>query len=110
MLIIKEVNTPNWDSEVNNNTSLVLFSAPWCELCKVQRKILNNISKTMVSNINILNVNIDDNRWLSQNLGVRNIPTMVMYRKGVEKLRYSQLVSKEELEKELNKYNNEENY
>ncbi|RLD47283.1 MAG: hypothetical protein DRI86_00790 [Bacteroidetes bacterium] len=109
MLNIKEVNTPSWNSEINNNTSLVLFLAPWCESCKVQNSILKNISTAAVNNINILNMNIDDNRWLSQKLGVRNIPTIIIYKKGVEEFRFSELVSKDLLEKELYKYNNEQN-
>ena len=102
MSIIKEVSTPTWEVELKSGLVLVLFSAPWCESCKVQEAILRESLKNCDNCITVLKLNSDDNRWLSQKLGVRNIPMLIKYENGVEVKRYSNMLSKEIIEKEIN--------
>ena len=103
MLEIKDINTPDWQSITSARRVLVDFWAPWCEPCKVQEKILKDVLADIDPNIAILKMNIDDNRWLSQKLGIRNIPSMVIYDDSKEIMRLDGLQSKEVIIKALKK-------
>jgi len=98
--MIEEVNTPTWDSKLANTIVLIDFWAPWCQPCKVQEPILDELEQE-VEGVEFLKLNIDDNRYLSQKLGVRNIPTLVLYDNGVEVKRFTGIQSKEMLRKGL---------
>jgi len=97
---IDDVNTPDWDSSIAKRTVLVVFWAPWCEACKVQHRIIESIIDEI--DIKVLKLNIDDNKWLSQKLGVRNIPTSIVYNNSIETKRFDSLISKEELIRNIN--------
>jgi len=98
--MIEEVNTPNWDKELAAKIVLVDFWAPWCQPCKVQDPILEELAQEL-SGIEFLKLNIDDNRYLSQKLSVRNIPTLVLYDNGVEIKRFVGIQSKDVLRNAL---------
>jgi len=104
MPIIKDINTPDWSAMTEGRIVLVDFWAPWCQACKVQENILVEVLSKINSNVLILKMNIDDNRWLSQKLGVRNIPMMVLYDNSNEIKRFDGLQVKGVLIKELSKY------
>jgi len=98
--MIEEVNTPNWDKKLADNIVLVDFWAPWCQPCKVQEPILEELAQELTG-LEFLKLNIDDNRYLSQKLSVRNIPTLVLYDNGVEIKRFVGVQSKDILRKVL---------
>ena len=62
---------------------LVDFWAPWCGPCKMIAPTLNEIAETE-SDIVIGKVNVDHNQDLAKKYKVRNIPTMVIFKNGVE--------------------------
>ena len=103
---IIEVNTPTWEKELEGKLVIVDFWAPWCQPCKVQEPILEELSNEL-NGISFVKLNIDDNRYLSQKLGVRNIPTLVFYNNLLEIERYVGIQSKDFLRKSLNKFVNQ---
>lgn len=62
---------------------LVDFWAPWCGPCKIIAPTLNEIAETE-SDILIGKVNVDHNQDLAKRYKVRNIPTMIIFKNGVE--------------------------
>ncbi|MGN6031679.1 MAG: thioredoxin [Thermomicrobiales bacterium] len=67
---------------------LVDFWAPWCGPCRVVGPILEEIAAEDAERIKIVKVNVDENQQYAGQLGVFNIPTMVLYKNGqpVEKV------------------------
>lgn len=101
IILIKDVNTPDWDIKLQEKLVLVDFWAPWCQPCMVQEPLLVQLADEF-PNITFLKLNIDDNRYLSQKLGVRNIPTLIFYKNGEEVKRFNGIQSKEVLSTFLN--------
>jgi len=62
---------------------LVDFWAPWCGPCKIIAPTLNEIAETE-SDILIGKVNVDHNQDLAKRYKVRNIPTMIIFKNGLE--------------------------
>lgn len=62
---------------------LVDFWAPWCGPCKMITPTLNKIAETE-TDIIIGKVNVDHNQDLAKRYKVRNIPTMIIFKNGIE--------------------------
>lgn len=84
-----EVTDATFESEVINSDKPVLvdFWAPWCGPCKMVGPVLEEIA-TENAGVKIAKVNVDENQQYAGQLGVFNIPTMIMYKNGepVDKL------------------------
>ena len=77
--------------------TLVDFWAPWCGPCIALSPILEDIANDLGDSIGIYKVNIDENTDLAQELGVRTIPTILIYKNGVLSETVVGLKTKDEL-------------
>lgn len=73
----------NFKLALKKEVLLVDFWAPWCGPCKMVAPTLNEIAETE-EDIIIGKVNVDNNQELAKKYKVRNIPTMVIFKNGVE--------------------------
>ena len=72
------------DAEV----ALVDFNAPWCAPCHVQEPILANVSEEMAGKAIVAAVNIDNHLRIARAYDIRNIPTLIVFKKGEEMERF----------------------
>lgn len=73
----------NFKLALKKEVLIVDFWAPWCGPCKMIAPTLNEIAETE-SDITIGKVNVDHNQDLAKKYKVRNIPTMLIFKNGVE--------------------------
>ena len=96
--MIKEIKSEKeFKENVLDSTDAVLvdFNATWCGPCKMQRPILENLSK----DYKIVSVDTDENEELAYQYKVMSIPCMVLIKDGKEVKRMVGLHSEEDIKK-----------
>ena len=63
---------------------VVDFWAPWCEPCKVLKPMLEKLAAEFKGRFLLAKVNADDNRAVSEQCVVRGLPTLILFRDGLE--------------------------
>lgn len=61
---------------------LVDFWAEWCGPCKQLSPILDEVAEEMGDAVTVVKVNIDDSPETPTKLGVRGIPTLMVFKGG----------------------------
>lgn len=61
---------------------LVDFWAEWCGPCKMLAPILDELSKELIGKVKIVKMNVDENPAMPSTLGIRGIPTMMLFKNG----------------------------
>lgn len=72
---------------------LVDVWAPWCGPCKAMGPQFEAASKQAEPGLRFVKLNSDDNQALSGRLGIRGIPTLIMFKGGKEVARVSGAMS-----------------
>ena len=77
-----------FELQKSGNKILVQYTASWCGPCRQLSPRLANISSSY-DNIAFVKIDVDENMELAQNLLIRSVPTVIIY-KGEEILNRSQ--------------------
>lgn len=79
---------------------LIKFSANWCAPCKAIAPTVKAVVN-VYDDVELLEVDVDEEKDLSANYGVRAIPTLVLVKNGQESGRLVGACSAEEIRKLL---------
>ena len=79
--MIKELETENFNNEIEKDLVLVDFYATWCGPCKMMHPVIEEISKNNES-LKILKVNVDNHDDLAREYMVMSIPTLMLFKDG----------------------------
>lgn len=63
---------------------LIDFYADWCAPCKVMAPVLDELARERAGELLVAKLDTDRSPELSQRLGIRGIPTLILFRDGVE--------------------------
>lgn len=90
---ITELNSTNFNSFIQNDLVLVDIWATWCGPCKLIAPLVDEISNTYQGRLSVGKLDADgsftdedgnilSNKDIISELGVRNIPTLLLYKNG----------------------------
>ncbi len=81
---MQTTNQKNNFQAILNSTPLVLvdFYTEWCGPCKMMKPILEELHQEMGSKVRILKVDVDRNQQVAHTLGIRGVPTLILYKQG----------------------------
>lgn len=63
---------------------VVDFWAPWCGPCKMMGPVFAQVSEQMNTRMRFAKVNTEAEQQLAQQYGIRSIPSLLMFKHGVE--------------------------
>jgi len=93
---MEKLNDLNFKEKINNGFVLVDFYADWCGPCRMMHPVLEEVS-TERSNIKIMQVNVDDASNTAKEYGVMSIPTLILFKDGMEVAKKIGFIPKEQL-------------
>ncbi|PWX45241.1 thioredoxin [Clostridium perfringens] len=81
----KHINQDEFEKEVLNEEGVVVvdFFATWCGPCKMLAPVLDEVQDEM-KNVKIVKIDIDENSDKASEYGVKNIPTIKIFKNGEE--------------------------
>ena len=77
--MIKYLKEEKLENLLQDGIYLVDFYADWCGPCKMLSDVLENME-----DINIIKINVDEHQEIARQFGVMSIPTMIVFKNGVE--------------------------
>ena len=98
---ITDLNDSNFKSEISDGLVLVDFWAPWCGPCRMQTPILERLVAGGSISAKIMKLNTDEAPSIAQGLGIQAIPTLILFRDGVEVDRMVGVQTEESLKTKL---------
>lgn len=81
---VKVLDDSNFDTEVSNYQGKVLvdFGATWCGPCKRQLPIIEKFAQESLGMVKVCTLDIDDAPNVVTKLGIRSVPTLLLFENG----------------------------
>jgi len=95
---IRQATLGNIQELLHGEKPLVVdFWANWCGPCHIMTPILRALSDKFKDRVIFAKVDVQNNRDLAQQFGVKSIPTLILFRNGKEWDRLNGIRSRSEL-------------
>jgi len=98
---LKELTDADFDSAISSGLVLVDFWAPWCNPCRMQGPILEEVAAAVGDKAVIAKVNVDDSTQSAGKFGVQSIPTLILFKDGEVVQQFVGVQQKEDLIKAI---------
>jgi thioredoxin 1 len=82
--LIKHISDSSFEADVLQSGTPVLvdYWAEWCGPCKMIAPILDEVSTAYQGKLQVAKMNVDENRDIPGKLGIRGIPTLMIFKNG----------------------------
>ena len=90
----------NFAHQIKNGIVLIDFWAEWCQPCKIQGPIVSQLAEDNEDkNVKVGKFDVEKNPKIAQKLGIKIIPTIIIFKSGKEVNRLVGLKNKKALAK-----------
>jgi thioredoxin len=81
---VLQITDQNFDEEIikSDIPAMVDFWAEWCGPCKMVGPVVEELAKEYEGRIKIASMDVDVNRETPGKFGIRNIPTLLLFKDG----------------------------
>lgn len=92
--MLKEIESTEFEELSSTGVAVVDFFSTTCGPCKMLSFVLNDVEKVMGDKVNILKVDFDKNKDLTEKYEVKGYPTLIFMKDGAEVKRMQGLQQK----------------
>ena len=102
---VSEVTDQNFESDVlkSDQPVLVDFWAEWCHPCKILAPTVDKVAQEYEGKAKVVKLNVDDSIQTGQKYGIKGIPTLILFKGGVEVDRVVGATSKDNIARMIDK-------
>lgn len=73
----------SFESLINSEVPVLIdFFATWCGPCVAMQPILQEVAEKSGDDAKIVKIDVDKNPELADKMGIRSVPTLMVYRNG----------------------------
>lgn len=92
-------NDLNFEDEVLKSSTPVLvdFTATWCGPCKVLAPIVDQLADELAGKVKVGKLDVDDSPVTAGKLGIRGVPTVMVFKNGERAAQHVGLTTKQKL-------------
>ena len=101
---IVHLNDSNYETEVAQGVVVVDFWAPWCGTCRAFAPHLEAAAQKFDGKLRIAKYNVDEANEYAAKLGIRSIPTLIVYEDGKPIQQHVGSMGQSQLEDFLNQF------
>ena len=82
--LIKHISDASFEADVlqADKPVLVDYWAEWCGPCKMIAPILDEVSASYKDKLQVTKMNVDENHDIPTKFGIRDIPTLMLFKDG----------------------------
>jgi thioredoxin 1 len=102
----KEITDSNFEKDVLGSETAVLvdFWAEWCGPCRMIAPTVEAVAEEYSGKAGVYKMNVDENQQIPNQLGIRGIPTLILFKGGQEQERIVGAVNRDAIAKVMEKY------
>lgn len=101
---VQEISQDQFEQQVIQQEKPVIidFWAPWCGPCKAMTPLFTSLAETYGSKMIFAKCNVDENQEVANRLGIKAIPTLMVFKDGGLVNTITGLISQGALEDAIN--------
>ena len=88
-------------NDIKDGVVLVDFFATWCGPCKMLSPILEDLANDRNS-LKIVKMDVDENPNIAKEYGIMSVPTLILFKDGVEIAKQTGFLPKDSLQNWIN--------